>query len=288
MSTFPLKKPINFSIYLKNACAYLIFLVVLLVKLAQRCFILLTQTVMRIVGPRRSIEESRGFYIVTHAPNRKNTNVKAASLFGILLLASNLFTYSFFGNKAETTVRESVSEQFYLIDEASRHIPQTELFKLKVEQVAEELDVPAEWLMAVMYSESRFNPAVSNFKGSGAVGLIQFMVPTVKELNVRMGTKLYMKDIMAMSAVEQMDLVAEYFQTIRERYGEYESLTDFYLAVLYPKARRQPSFYKLYSKPAKAYQMNAGLDENRDGKVTVGDIESRMQRMFPTAFKAKK
>lgn len=241
---------------------------------------------MRIIGPRKSIEAEKGFYIVPNAARKKPTNVKAASLFGILLLASNIFTYSLFGGSTETHNTE-VSESLYLLDEAGRYIVETRPFEMKVQQVATELRVPAEWLMAVMYSESRFNPSVANFKGSGAVGLIQFMVPTVKELNVRMGTKLYMKDIAAMNAVEQLDLVAEYFQTIRERYGEYQSLTDFYLAVLYPKARKQEACYTLYAKPAKAYQMNAGLDENHDGKVTVSDIDKRMQRMFPTAYIAQ-
>ncbi|MEM6342877.1 MAG: transglycosylase SLT domain-containing protein [Bacteroidota bacterium] len=246
---------------------------------------------MRIFSPRKSLENQQGFYIVprTKASKRGNT-VKAISLFGILLFASNILTYSWFGstNQVANAAASSVSSQLYLIDEAGRFIPETDRFEQKVQQVGDELGVPAEWLMAVMYSESRFDPGVSNAKGSGAVGLIQFMVPTVKELNVRMGTKYYMKDILAMTAVEQMELVAEYFHTIKERYGEYKSLTDLYLAVLYPKARGQDYCYALYAKPTQAYLMNSGLDENKDGRVTVSDIDKRMQRMFPTAYIAQK
>ncbi|MEL6591464.1 MAG: transglycosylase SLT domain-containing protein [Bacteroidota bacterium] len=244
---------------------------------------------MRIFGPRKSLENQQGFYIVprSRAP-KKGNHVRAISIFGILLFVSNIFTYSWFGSSAELSAAgTTVNQQLYLLDEAGRFIPETKSFEKKVHQIANELQVPPEWLMAVMYSESRFNPGVSNARGSGAVGLIQFMVPTVKELNVRMGTKYYMKDILAMTATEQMELVAEYFQTNKERYGAFQSLTDFYLAVLYPKARKQDYCYTLYSKPAQAYLMNSGLDENKDGRVTVSDIDKRMQRMFPTAYMAK-
>ncbi|MEO0470621.1 MAG: transglycosylase SLT domain-containing protein [Bacteroidota bacterium] len=239
---------------------------------------------MRIFGPRKSIEASKGFYIVPSTPQKQHVNFKAISLVGVLVLASNLLTYTFFGGSPATATAASESETLYLLDEAARFIPNSFGFEDKVEQVASRLQVPPEWLMAVMYSESRFNPSITNQKGSGAVGLIQFMVPAVKELNVRMGTKLYMKDIQAMPAVEQMNLVEEYFNVIRERYGDYNSLTDFYLAVLYPKARDQDYCYSLYAKPTRSYEQNAGLDENRDGRVTVSDIDKRMQRLFPTAY----
>lgn len=280
----------NDGIFLKNACSHLIFLVILLSKLAEQSFTLTTNWIMRIFGPRKSLENQQGFYIVPRAKApRRGNNVKAISFFGILLFASNIVTYSWFGGDIQIASSESsISTNLYLLDEAERFIPETKSFENKVEQIGEELDVPPEWLMAVMYSESRFNPGVSNAKGSGAVGLIQFMVPTVKELNVRMGTKYYMKDILAMTAVEQMELVAEYFHTIKERYGEYKSLTDLYLAVLYPKARGQDYCYALYAKPTQAYLMNSGLDENKDGRVTVSDIDKRMQRMFPTAYVAQK
>lgn len=281
----------NSSILFKNACAYLIFLVDLLSKLAEQSFTLTTDWIMRIFGPRKSLETQQGFYIVPRAKApRRGNNVKAISFFGILLFVSNILTYSWFGGDTQVAnaASSSVSTSLYLLDEAGRFIPETDRFEQKVEQVGEELGVPAEWLMAVMYSESRFNPGVSNARGSGAVGLIQFMVPTVKELNVRMGTKYYMKDILAMTAVEQMELVAEYFHTTKERYGEYKSLTDLYLAVLYPKARGQDYCYALYAKPTQAYLMNSGLDENKDGRVTVSDIDKRMQRLFPTAYIAQK
>lgn len=181
-----------------------------------------------------------------------------------------------------------ISERLYLIEHADPYVGDMEKFEEKVKEVAASLDIPPEWLMAVMYSESKLNPSVINRRGSGATGLIQFMVPTVRELNDRLGTNYYMSDIRKMEAHHQMELVREYLQTVRERYGEYESLTDLYLAILYPKALEFGPSYVMYAKPTKMYNQNIGLDENKDGSVTVTDISDRMRRLFPTAFyKAK-
>ncbi|MEZ4775057.1 MAG: transglycosylase SLT domain-containing protein [Bacteroidia bacterium] len=177
-----------------------------------------------------------------------------------------------------------LSERLYLIEHADPYVADMDKFEEKVKEVARSLDVPPEWLMAVMYSESKLNPSVINRRGSGATGLIQFMVPTVRELNDRLGTNYYMSDVRKMEAHQQMELVREYLQTVRERYGEYESLTDLYLAILYPKALEFGPTYVLYAKPTKMYNQNVGLDENKDGSVTVTDISDRMRRLFPTAF----
>ncbi|MCB0842252.1 MAG: hypothetical protein KDE26_03185, partial [Bacteroidetes bacterium] len=60
------------------------------------------------------------------------------------------------------------------------------------------------------------------------------------------------------------------------------------LAILYPKALGQHHCYTMYSKPTKMYRQNSGLDENKDGSVTVCDIDERMQRLFPTAYMVRK
>lgn len=97
-----------------------------------------------------------------------------------------------------------------------------------------------------------------------------------------------MSDIRNMSAVDQMDLVYAYLQNVRENYGEYNTLTDLYLAILYPRAIGKDYCYTLYAKPTQKYRMNSGLDENRDGRVTVSDIDRRMARLYPTAYQIEK
>ncbi len=122
-------------------------------------------------------------------------------------------------------------DQLYLLDEAGRFIPNTESFSAKVKEVSHELQVPPAWMMAVMKAESGFNPKVRNKKGSGAVGLIQFMPAVAQELQVSPS------ELSGMEAHDQMAYVHKYLQQVRSRYGEYQSLTALYLVSLYPKDR---------------------------------------------------
>ena len=209
-------------------------------------------------------------------------------IIGLLLLSSNLITWWFstpFLHIGSTI--PTAPKKLYLIQEASKYIPDIKPFEKKVNTVAESLNIAPEWLMAVMYAESRFNPSIMNRKGSGAVGLIQFMVPAVKDINDRLGTRLYMKDVRAMTATEQLTLVHAYLQMVRERYGDFTCLTDLYLAILYPGALDHDYCYSLFTKPSRSYRQNSGLDENGDGIVTIGDIDKRMKRIFPTAYMAE-
>ena len=182
----------------------------------------------------------------------------------------------------ETIPREKAENTLYLMEKAAPFLPDMPRFEQRVRQIAAHLQIPPEWLMTVMYAESRFDPAIFNRKGSGAVGLIQFMPVTARELDVSTG------DLSQMNAVDQLDYVHRYFQTVRERYGEYRSLTDLYLAVLYPRARGKDPCYALYFRSSKAYKQNSGLDENEDGVVTVSDIDMRMVRLFPIAAGIRK
>lgn len=173
---------------------------------------------------------------------------------------------------------EKKAEALYLIDKAAAYVDDLPAFEGKVREVSAQLDVPPEWLMAVMYSESRFDAAVKNLRGSGATGLIQFMPNTARDL----GTSV--QAIEKLNHVEQLDWVRKYMQLMRDKYGEYETVTDFYLAILYPKARGQELCYSMYATPSKAYKQNSGLDLDKDGQVTVGEIDKRLKKLFPTAY----
>ena len=177
---------------------------------------------------------------------------------------------------AATKVPEKHS--LYLLEEAATWVGDTAEFAVRVKSSAAALKVPPSWIMAVIYAESGFNPAIRNHRGSGATGLIQFMTFTAAELGYDL------EEISQMNAIEQMKPVEEYFDKVKHRYGRYQSLTDFYLAVLFPKARNKGPCYTLYARPALAYRQNKGLDENRDGKVTVFDVDRRLLRLFPQAY----
>jgi len=286
--------PKYFSIFAVKSCKIIILLAFLLVNLGIKLFTPLIVNCMRIFGPKTSFSENKGFYLVRHKPTKPVISRRGIGVVVALVALSNFFTYSFTRKDEPAAVTNAAGiigkamPSLYLINEAAMHIPDLLGFENKVKSVADELGVPPEWMMSVIYSESKFNPAAVNHKGSGATGLIQFMVPTVKDLNDRLGTNLYMSDIRNMSAVDQMDLVYAYLQSVRERYGEYNTLTDLYLGILYPKAIGKDYCYTLYAKPTQKYRMNSGLDENRDGRVTVSDIDRRMARIFPDAYQAEK
>jgi hypothetical protein len=174
----------------------------------------------------------------------------------------------------------SSAASLYLLDQAGLHLRDTAAFGQRVRRMARDLSVPSAWLMAVMYAESGFDPSITNRQGSGAVGLIQFMPLTAGELQVSPAS------LRKMDALAQLDYVQAYFEQVQRRYGPYRSLTDLYLGVLYPKARGRAPCYTLYARPSQSYRQNAGLDENRDGKVTVFDVDRRMLRLFPEAYVA--
>ena len=172
----------------------------------------------------------------------------------------------------------SASQSLYLIEHARPFVNDLDAFAGRVLDIAEDLDVPPDWLMAVMYAESRLDPGIENLQGSGATGLIQFMPTTAAEL----GTSV--ERLRRMEAVQQLEYVYLYLQQVRERYGNYESLTDLYLAILYPKARGQDYCYTLFSRPMESYRQNKGLDKDRDGRVTISDVDKHLKGLFPEAY----
>ncbi len=174
--------------------------------------------------------------------------------------------------------RGAQQHSLYLFGEASRFIDEIELFIKKVDEISQKLKVAPEWLMAIMYSESRFQYKVKNYRGSGAIGLIQFMPATAEEL----GTST--EQLQQMSPVEQLDYVYLYLNQVQHRYGRFQSITDVYLAVLFPKALNQNDCYALYYQPSTKYQMNKGLDLNKDGVVTKGDIDHYLSKNYPIAY----
>ncbi len=135
--------------------------------------------------------------------------------------------------------------------------------------------MPPEWLMGLMHSESGFNPSLANLKGSGAKGLIQWTKPTLKSLGVQKLPK---------SPLHQLDYVEQYLTRMKKSRGEFSNFTDLKLSVLYPIAVGKQKDYTLYESPFLAYHQNSGLDVNKDGKVTVEDIERKMQKDYPTVY----
>lgn len=234
-------------------------------------------------NPRSTPANKPGRYLLLPFPPPLPRGLRQFVWTLVLVVGSNLATHHWLKPQWSATASTSASvsvpdHRLYLIEKAGLHVPEVQAFEAKVREIARMLRVPPEWLMAVMYAESKFDASIRNHLGSGAVGLIQFMPVTAADLNVSV------QRLGHMSPLQQLEYVYLYLQQVRDRYGDYDSLPDLYLGVLYPKARKQDYCFTLYATPSKAYWQNKILDENRDGRVTVSDIDRRMQRLFPTAY----
>lgn len=151
----------------------------------------------------------------------------------------------------------------------------TQAFIDKVEAISARIGTKPEYLMAVMSFESAqtFRPDVKN-PLSGATGLIQFIVPTAQGL----GTSTYA--LSQMTAIEQLDYVEKYFGTYKgERLSTLEGL---YTTVLAGRPITDPNATLFDTGDGKAYTQNAGLDFNRDGRITSGEATSRVRQQATT------
>ena len=152
----------------------------------------------------------------------------------------------------------------------------SEAFKQKVIQIASDLKVNPNFLLAVMSFESgeTFSPSIKNAAGSGAVGLIQFMPATAKTLGTTTAA------LAAMTAEDQLDFVSKYFRQFKK---PLLTIEDVYMAVLMPSAIGKGSDFVLFRKPSKAYDQNRGLDINKDGLITVGEAADRVRKKLGAA-----
>lgn len=146
-------------------------------------------------------------------------------------------------------------------------------FRSKVRAIADKLEVDPSFLMACMAFESNetFSPSIMNAAGSGAVGLIQFMPQTAAVL----GTTI--ESLSQMTAEEQLDYVSMYFYPQR---GRLKTLSDVYMAILWPAAIGKADDYVLFDQAdaahPKRYIQNQGLDFNHDGKITKQECAARI------------
>lgn len=144
-------------------------------------------------------------------------------------------------------------------------------FEARVNQVSASLGVDPNFLMIVMYKESRLNHRAINSQ-SGATGLIQFMPSTARSLGTTTAS------LAAMSNVQQLDYVEKYLRPYKSKM---KRLIDLYLSVFYPVAVGKPETYIIARSGSINYTQNAGLDIDRNGQITVADVEKWLENGLP-------
>lgn len=165
-------------------------------------------------------------------------------------------------------------------------------FEQTMRNVASLLGINPNWLMMVMWNESRLNAqAVNKQPGdsdipltravSRATGLIQFMPDTA----IRLGTTT--KALYSLSAIDQLHYVYKYFKPWA---GKIKDYFDLYIITFFPGALGKPDDYILETSKLSAAliaKQNPFFDVNKDGKITVGEIKRRMYESIPKSIVAE-
>jgi hypothetical protein len=163
------------------------------------------------------------------------------------------------------------------------------VFETTVRSIALKLGINPDWLMMVMWSESRLNAqAVNKQEGDPAdslvrsayraTGLIQFMPDTA----LNMGTSTV--TLYKMDAITQLQYVYQYFKGWA---GKIKSYYDLYFITFFPLAIGKPDDYILETEKKSRFviaKQNPFFDVNKDGKLTVGEIKHRMYESIPRAI----
>lgn len=146
------------------------------------------------------------------------------------------------------------------------------VFRDRIRWIGQTLQIDPSYLMACIAWESgeTFRADIKNAAGSGATGLIQFMPSTA----IALGTTT--KKLSQMTAEDQLNFVYKYFKPYQ---GRLRNLGDVYMAILWPRGVGQEDTYVLWDqgKSPTTFRQNAGLDINRDRRVTRGECLRKIQ-----------
>lgn len=140
-------------------------------------------------------------------------------------------------------------------------------FLQELDRVAKKYGFPSSSLIGLMMSESGINPQAQNPNG-GATGLIQFMPNTARALGTSTSA-LY-----GMNRAQQMKYVDDFFG-LWARPGGLSGASPgrLYAYVFLPgRAKREV----LTTSNEKYYKANRGLDLDKDGKITISDLDRRV------------
>ena len=151
------------------------------------------------------------------------------------------------------------------------------VFTKKVKYISSLLNINPNWLMLVMWNESRLNHKIVNPNG-GATGLIQFMPATARAL----GTST--EALKNMDNVRQLNYVYSYFIPYA---GKIKSYSDLYLVTFFPVALNKPGNFVFQTNKLSASliaKQNKIFDLNQDQKITKAEFEKAIYKRVPQSL----
>lgn len=141
-------------------------------------------------------------------------------------------------------------------------------------------------LMACMHFETggTFSPTIRNKAGAYYFGLIQFGKAAAADLALIHGKHVTVEWLITLSQLEQLDWVFKYFEMWMSRGKKITRLEDFYLTIFYPAAVGKKAdeviFDVAVDKQKLGYTQNKGFDSDGNGKITVGEINTRLYTVY--------
>lgn len=164
-------------------------------------------------------------------------------------------------------------------------------FAKRVIEISSELVIQPNWLMQVMWSESKLNPQAVNRQpgdpadpftraASRATGLLQFMPATARSL----GTTT--QAIYRMTALQQLEYVRKYFLPWK---GRMHSYFDVYSVVFFPAIIGKPDTWVLQTSrlpAATIAKQNPAVNLVRDSQITVAEFKEYVRRSVAPAHRS--
>ncbi|GAA4457008.1 hypothetical protein [Rurimicrobium arvi] len=152
-------------------------------------------------------------------------------------------------------------------------------FGRKVEQIAAWLIIDPNWLMQVMYAESRLKPTAQNIQNGRVVaaGLLQWTKAS--------GVPGAPQSLLRYDHLQQLDFVKTYFAPYR---GRMKSYFDVYLVTFFPAAVGQPDDYVFSTAKLSASLVaaqNPAINKVKDGRITMAEFKQYVWDSTPDAVR---
>lgn len=181
------------------------------------------------------------------------------------------FSFSGFGSVTSSNNADNEPQGVNLNKNKYKYGP---AFLNKVKEIAKRLNCNYRDLLGVMNSESGINAKAKN-PNSSATGLIQFIESTARSLGTSTAA------LANMSPLEQLDYVEKYLQRAKSAAGlssnDKLSGGQLYTLVFLPaRAGRDV----IASSGEAYYSANKGLDTNKDGKITMAELDQRVKNKY--------
>ena len=156
-----------------------------------------------------------------------------------------------------------------------------------VKALEDKMGVQRNAILRIMKHETGGTFSTSIKNSIGCVGLIQFCPDQGKNYKTINGKKYFPSDLAAMTGLQQLAVVEEFYKPI---FGKAKVVGDLYIFTFLPAAVGKPDDFVLAQKGSKEtigglskgaiYTSNTGFDTTKKGYYTVGDVKAYIEAYY--------